>query len=184
MIELKHYSPDTLPLPLKYQLLATVRIEWFQAFTGPGRTWDYIAKSTQPQYFTLSEQDILISFAEVNQRPLHHANEAYTLYGLSAVYTFPAYRHEGYGQQVVQAAADFIRASDADIAMLFCSPALTDFYHARGWQTLPTTIIHYGNPDQPQVNQDVVMMQFISDEGRQHQSTFVGQPVYVGRYRW
>ncbi|MEO0868402.1 MAG: GNAT family N-acetyltransferase, partial [Cyanobacteria bacterium J06642_11] len=180
MIELKQYSPDTLPLPLKYQLLAAVRIEWAKAFTGPSRTWDYIHKSTRPCYFTVSEQDILISFAEVNQRSLHHANESYKLYGLSAVYTFPAYRHEGYGQQVVQAATDYIGSSDADVAMLFCSPALIDFYRASGWQALPTATIHYGDPDQPSTNKDVVMTQFVSSKGRQHQPIFTNQPVYVG----
>ncbi len=121
MPDLAHYSSDTLPPFLKYQLLAAVRIEWFQAFTEPGRRWDYISKSTQPEYFTLFEQDILISFAEVNQRLLHHANDTYKL---------------------------------------------------------------YGDPDEPRVNEDAVMVQFVSSKGRQHQSTFMRQPVYVGQYRW
>lgn len=92
MPKLAQYSPNTLPLLLKYQLLAAVRIEWSWVFTGANRTWDYTQKATYPQYFVISEQDILISFIEVNQRVPHHANELFKVYGLSAAYTYPAYR--------------------------------------------------------------------------------------------
>ena len=184
MPDLAHYSSTTLPIPLKYQLLSAVRIEWSWAFTGSGRTWDYTCKATHPQYFTLSEQDVLISFVEVNQRSLQHADETFQVYGLSAVYTYPAYRSEGFGRQVVQAATNFIHTSNADVAMLFCLPERADFYRVSGWQPLPAATILYGDPEQPSVNEETVMMQFVSAKGMQHQNTFAHQPVYVGNHLW
>lgn len=185
MPELAQYSPTTLPLHLKYQLLAAVRIEWSWVFTEPNRTWDYTCKVTCPQYFIISEQDILISFVEVNQRVLHHVDESYKVYGLSAAYTYPAYRQEGFGKQVVQTATRYIHASDADVAMLFCLPSLQDFYRITGWHPLPKTPIWYGDPNNPTVNEaEVVMVQFVSDKGQQHQEAFSNKPVYVGRYTW
>lgn len=100
MPDLAQYSSTTLPLPLKYQLLSAVRIEWSWAFTGSGCTWDYTRKATHLQYFTLSEQDVLISFVEVNQRSLQYADETFQAYGLSAAYTYPAYRNEGFGSRL------------------------------------------------------------------------------------
>ena len=185
MPKLAQYAPNILPPHLKYQLLAAVRIEWAWVFTGANRTWDYTQKATHPHYFVISEQDILISFIEVNQRVLHHADELYRVYGLSAAYTYPAYRREGFGRQVLQAATNYIRASDADVAMLFCLPSLTNFYRASGWLPLPTATIWYGDPKQPSVNhKEFVMIQFVSHKGRQQQHTFAHQPIYVGKYMW
>ncbi|MBE9140821.1 GNAT family N-acetyltransferase [Nodosilinea sp. LEGE 07088] len=185
MTKLAQYAPSALPMHLKYQLLAAVRIEWPRAFTKPNRTWDYTLKATHPQYFTISEKDVLISFAEVNQRVLQHVNQSYQVYGLSAVYTYPAYRREGFARQIVQATTDFIRASDADIAMLFCLSHLTELYRSAGWNLMPSVNIYYGDPNRPTVKEgSQVMMQFVSDKGRQHQTSFAHQPVYVGRYTW
>ena len=185
VIELAQYPSAALPTHVKYQLLAAVRIEWPSIFTGPDRAWDYTDKDTQPRYFVLTEHDSLVSFAEVNQRVLHVAGEAYQVYGLSAVFTFPAYRREGYGRRIVDATTAYIRASDADVAMLFCLPLRIDFYRASGWLPMPTATIWTGQPDQPQAYTDeTLMMLFVSDKGRRHQDVFARQPVHVGRYAW
>ena len=185
MIELAQYPSAALPSHVKYQLLAAVRIEWPWIFTGPDRAWDYTHKDTQPRYFVLTEHDSLVSFAEVNQRVLHVGDEPYQVYGLSAVYTFPAYRREGHGCRIVDTATSHIRASDADVAMLFCLPPMVDFYRASGWQPIPTATIWTGQPEQPKVyTEETLMMLFVSDQGRRHQDIFASQPVYVGSYAW
>lgn len=184
MPTLTHYAPTEIPLAIKYQLLSAVRIEWLWNLKGDLRFRDYTTKKTALRFFVISEKDVLISFAEVNQRVLSHVDREFKVYGLTSVFTYPGFRQEGYGHQIVQAASDFIQSSEADVAILFRVPELKHFYQAHGWLSMDTATILYGAPENPEIKKKPVSMMFVSDKGKQHQSDFADLPVYVGQHTW
>lgn len=180
-----HLLPSAeLPPDIKCQLLSFIRIEWSWIFAGRNRFWDYTEKRSHPVNVYLAERGLLISHAEVNWRLLEHARQTFKVYGVSAVFTYPAFRQAGYGRQVVRAATDYIRASDADLALLFCQPALVPFYGQAGWEAPAGAIIHYGDADYPHTEQGATCMLFVSDHGRAARPAFTTQPVYIGGGSW
>jgi GNAT superfamily N-acetyltransferase len=179
------YPSPELPADLKCQILAYIRVEWWWVFQGANRFWDYTVKDTHPVNVIVVENGIVLSHAEVNWRTLEHAGEPYKVYGVSAVYTCPAFRKEGHGQKVVEAATQYIQASDADVAMLFCLPALTKFYERCGWTHMNSTQILAGEKESPHVDKvEQLMMLFISEKGKAKQSLFENTGVYVGKHSW
>lgn len=176
------YPAEQLPDPIKYQLLAYVRVEWWWVFQGKNRLWDYTRKSTHPVYAVIVEQDVLIAHAEVNWRWLEHGGKRYKVYGLSAVYVAPSFRKEGFGKMVVREATDWIKQQpDADISMLFCLPELKGFYESCGWTLMDKTPVHYGAAENPTLLDDeLLMMLFMSSS----LTGFENTPVYVGGFTW
>jgi GNAT superfamily N-acetyltransferase len=184
MPQIQHFPSQELPLHLKWQLLSYVRVEWWWVFQGANRFWDYTQKATHPVNFMLTEGDYLISHAEVNWRDMEHLSTPYRVYGVSAVFTYPTHRKEGYGQQVVEAATQYILSSDADVAMLFCLPELVKFYQRCGWTHVPTTLL-FGDKESPDEDKlESLMMLFVSYKGKAAQSNFENNSVYVGKYTW
>ncbi|MDJ0537004.1 MAG: hypothetical protein QNJ70_31725 [Xenococcaceae cyanobacterium MO_207.B15] len=95
------------------------------------------------------------------------------------MFTFPPYRREGHGQQVLKLATNAIKQSEFDVAILFCHPNRASFYALENWiSTLSPTYIADGE-DNYEVYDEQRMMLFISDKGKQRQSDFEQQPVYV-----
>lgn len=185
MPQLQVYSSPDLPPDLKCQIVSFIRIEWWWAFTGSNRFWDYTKKSTHPANVVLVEQGLVISHAEVNWRMLDHVGQQWKMYGLSAVFTYPAWRREGHGERVVRAATEQIDQSDADVAMLFCLPNLTPFYKRCGWEHMADTTVLRGDPQQPaRVDDEAVMMRFVGKRAQQARQLFADQPLYVGRHTW
>ncbi len=179
------YPSPELPPDLKCQILAYIRAEWWWVFQGANRFWDYTVKDTHPVNVAIVENGVLISHAEVNWRTLEHRGATYKVYGISAVFTNPPFRKEGFGQQVVEAATQYIRDSDADVAMLFCLPAMQDFYARCGWIHMANTRILFGAKDAPDVDKvESLMMLFVSEKGNAAQSLFEGDGVYVGKHTW
>ena len=179
------YPSPELPADIKCQILSYIRVEWWWVFQGANRFWDYTVKDTHPTNVVILDEDIVLSHAEVNWRMLEHGNEDYKVYGVSAVFTYTPYRKEGFGQQVVEAATRHIEASDADVAMLFCLPALTDFYARCGWTLMENAKILFGDKDAPDVDKvERLMMLFVSDKGKAAQQKFASEGVYVGKYTW
>jgi len=137
--------PSTeLPPDLKCQIVSFIRVEWWWAFTGQNRFWDYTKKGTHPVNVVLHEHQLVISHAEVNWRMLDHVGQQWKTYGLSAVFTYPAWRREGHAERVVRAATKQIDQSDADVALLFCLPKLIPFYERCGWEHMANTNALYG----------------------------------------
>ncbi len=184
MSELRLIPSEELPRELKCQILSFIRIEWWWIFRDHNRFWDYTQKSTHPVNVVLSERGQVISHAEVTWRMVEHGGAAYKVYGVSAVFTYPAFRKEGYGTQVLRAATDYIRASDADLAMLFCRPELVPFYEQAGWEAPASAQIIYGDRDYPHEEESATALLFVSARGQAARAAFAGQPVYVGAYTW
>ncbi len=99
--------------------------------------------------------------------------------------TYPAFRKEGLGGQVVAAASDYIRASDADVGMLFTYPAIEHFYARYGWTHLSDPGVRWGDPASPQYEADAFMMLLpVSAKALAHRADFDHGPIFVGPTRW
>ncbi len=172
-----------LPPNLRCQIVSFMRVYAPQVFRSQPIGWDFIDAMPHPVSVALVEQNVLISHALVTWRWLTHAGVTHKMYGLSAVFTYPEFRGQGYGHQVVEAATRYILESDADSAMLRCKLELYPFYQASGWITMEATRLRIGVPDAaPEAGR--VMMLFVSEQGQQSRAAFEREPVYVGEYMW
>ena len=180
MLAVQIYEAGDVPDTLLCQALSFMRIEWSFAFSGTERLKkDSWPPEFHPVAFLISEQDILISYAELWHFSLTHAGESYQVCGFGDVFTYPAFRREGYGQQVVAAAAQHIDASEADVAMLFCKPSLVGFYGRSGWEAQPEAVTRVGTPVAYTAHEKLRMMRFISEKGKRARSVFAQQPLYL-----
>lgn len=185
MIQQLIYLQDELPLHLKCQILSFLRIKWTDGFVGVNRLRDWISPSDlHPVSILLVEQDILISHTEVVWKYLEHNGEQYKAYGLSGVFTYPAFRNQGYGHQIVKLGTEYIEASDADIGILHCAYNLKTFYTACGWIAMENMITLIGSQETPIVSDELSMMRFISEKGRDKQKTFKKSRLYFGEDIW
>lgn len=176
------FPAPELPLWLKHQLLAAVRIEWWWVFQGDQVYWDYTDKPTRPRYVVLTAGEVLLSFAEINRRTLVNADAPYTVDGVSAVYTFPAVRRQGYGGKVIAGATAAIDRGDADLALLFCLPALVPFYARAGWMQCERQIVAGPDDAKTLITDEVALVRPQTDLGRR--VIQLGAPLDVGRYAW
>lgn len=185
MYEVQHYRSDHLPDAIYQQMSSFIRLVWLNHLKGEDRFWVLVDPTGHIDHFLIAERGVLISHACVNTRTITHAGESYVLRGLGAVFTYPAFRGEGYARQVVQAATDFILKSDADIGMLFCAEKLVPFYASFGWEKLCNPQIASGDPAAPSFDHDdCTLMLYLSEKGRAARDIFEHHTVYVGEYTW
>ncbi len=185
MVELRFYPSEDLPPDLKWQILSFLRTAWPDGFVGENRLRDWISPpEDHPSHFVLVENGLLVSYAEVVWRYLDHAGETYKAYGLSGVLTYPSFRRQGYARQVVDAGTKTIRASDADIGIFHCAPALGLYYAASGWIPMWGTTTWVGPKSAPVVSDELMMMLFLSEKGRRGRPAFEHEPLYFGNDTW
>jgi GNAT superfamily N-acetyltransferase len=184
MPELRFIPTRELPRELKCQILSFIRIEWWPIFRDGDRFWDFTEKPTHPVNAVLTERGLVISHAEVNWRMVEHAGQAFKVYGVSAVFTYPAFRREGYGSRLMAAVSDYLRASDADLAILFCQPQRVRFYEAAGWEWAAGARFAHGDPQHPQTDDLAACLLFVSPRGRAARTAFCTEPVYIGLHPW
>lgn len=186
MPQLKLYhSNGELPIEYEYQIRAFVRILWHDAYL-----YDIDAPIVQPErhphHVVVAEKHALISYARVNWVNITFAGEAYRIYCLGDVFTYPAFRQKGYGQQVVDAATTLIRIdAEADIAILFTDAHLGKFYAQSGWQHIAGLKVSIGDEAQPHSYDDAyAMMLFLSAKAQQHREDFDQHRLYLPGYGW
>lgn len=177
-------SNAELPANLECQIRAFIRITWFDAYQ-----YDLNApvspEEWHPTHVVMADQHAVIGYAGVVWQMVEHNGETYKCYGLSGVFTYPAFRKKGYGRQIVDAATDRIRQDPAaDIALLFTDTSLEKFYAQAGWEAMNKTIIHIGKKDQPEHFDNFCMMMFLSDKGKQNRAQFEEKPFYFAEYGW
>src|SRR6266536_3146965 len=185
--QLLSFPKHQIPRDIAIQIRSYTRIQWPFMFGKGGKLWEPPADNPLvPMNFVLMEDEALISHAEANRRGENEfAGEKLICWGLSTVFTYPAWRGTGLAKEVVRAATQHIQSSDADIAMLFCGPRLRNFYSECGWEPMDTARVMYGdreNPKQDQTGQ--IMMLFVSDKGRAMKQRLLTEPVYVGSITW
>ncbi len=185
MVEQLFYAHDDLPPGLKCQILSFLRITWPEGFVGPNRLRDWISRPEyHPVHFMLVEAGVLIAHIAVLWKSLEHAGTTYKAYGLSGVFTYPAFRGQGFGEQVVRAGTDYIDGSDADIGIFHCEPSLAPFYSRAGWTPLPGATTLEGNPAAPEVSGELLIMRFLTLKGERARQAFASEPFYFGEVTW
>jgi GNAT superfamily N-acetyltransferase len=185
MIQQLVYPESQLPAHLRWQILSFLRIEWPDGFVGQNRLRDWISREEQnPLSFVLVENDILISHAQVLWKYLGHAGETYNVYGLSGVFTYPAFRKQGYGRQVVALATAYIDASDADVGIVHTRAPTKEFYSKNGWIPMEKAVTLVGSEQSPVVSDQFMLMRFVSEKGKRGRASFEGIPLYFGEDIW
>ena len=181
MARLLTFASAELPADLRCQILSFMRVAWWEGFTGALRRRDWIiTEEDHPVHLVLVEGTILVAHLGVVWKNLDHAGTTYRTYGLTGVFTYPTFRREGHGARLVAAGTDYIRRSDADVGMFHCAPALRDFYARAGWIPIDGATTLIGRRDAPDVVDEVMMMQFLSERGRAGRADFARVPVFFG----
>jgi hypothetical protein len=93
-------------------------------------------------------------------------------------------RIRGLAAQLVGAASEYIRGSDADVAMLFCGERVSSLYRRCGWKHITPPRIMFGPLHAPQEYRDVLMMLFVSPLGQRMLEALSSQPLHVGERTW
>ena len=184
MVTLATYQQPEFPAALKWQVIAFMRMEWPFVFQGDGRfiTEPY-APQLQPVHFAATEGDVLFSYATVFRLTIHHAGTDYQAFAFGNMFTFPPFRHEGHGHRVLTLATDYIRASGADLGMLFCDPKLQTFYASCDWQASGNQTL-VGTPEHYHVHDALTMVLFSSEKGARGRADFAAQPLYLDMPPW
>ena len=185
MYEVQQYATSELPADIACQIESFVRLVFMDDAQGEDRFFNLKMITEPVTHFVMAERGTLISHALVGQRTIQHNGELYRLYGVGAVMTYPAFRKGGLGGRVVAATSDYIRASDADIGMLFTYPAIEHFYARYGWEHLPQPGVTYGDPVNPKRDPDAFLMLLpVSAKAHAHRADFDHGPIHVGISTW
>jgi GNAT superfamily N-acetyltransferase len=185
MIRQLIYPTKELPAVLQCQILSFLRMTWPEGFITEAQRREWIAhQENHPLHFVFVEDSFLISHLEVVWKYLEHAGVTYKAYGLSGVFTTPAFREQGYGQRLVEAGTAHIKASDADIGMLWCAPSLKGFYARSGWIGMEKSETLIGPKEDPSVYHLLLMMLFLSQKEQRGRPFFENESIYFGREAW
>jgi GNAT superfamily N-acetyltransferase len=184
--QLHIYTNNTdLPAAIRYQVHSFMRMVWFD-YDDYNVELSVEEDETQPSHIAVTNGSTLIAFATVVWKTITHADEIYRCGGLANVMTFPHWRKRGYGRQVVDAATRIIRqSSEADIAMLWTAHGNVPFYNRSGWEAMPDMVTLIGAANKPHVyDEEIAMMLFLSDKGKNNRAAFERERVYVGEWTW
>jgi GNAT superfamily N-acetyltransferase len=185
--ELLTFTSAEFPESLKWQALSFLRVQWPGGFTGENRLRDWVTREDDhPIHIVLVEHSILISHTNVVWKYLDHDAVTHKAYGLTSVFTYPLFRGQGYGSQVIAAGTAYIQKSDADIAMLYCDESLRNLYANQGWISMDMSTIYIGTKERPElVDDEILMMLFLSPKGQHARSAFETRPIHFGGdYTW
>jgi GNAT superfamily N-acetyltransferase len=180
MPQLHGYPHQKFPSDLNWQAVSFMRVEWPSILLGGHRLGNETYPADRhPIHIVVTEQQMLISYATIMQLALPHAGSIYDVAAFGNMFTFPAFRGEGYGRQVVDAAVHFIQMSTVDVGIVFCKPHLLRFYRARGWEAMDGARTRVGTPGSFTDHPYHRLMLFVSDHGRRARSAFAQSPLYI-----
>ncbi len=178
------YKTGKLPVHIKWQVLSFLRIQWPEGFQGKNRLRNWITKEDlHPVSFVRTENNLVLSYAEVVWKELKHCGIMYKTYGLTGIFTYPTFRKEGHGLKVVIAAKEYIdEQKDGDI-VLFTS-VHRGFYEKAGFTYMSNIKLLEGNPKQPKEHDENLFMLFLSEKGKAGRRDFETKPIYFGEDVW
>jgi GNAT superfamily N-acetyltransferase len=181
VIELRCYRKNEVPRDIAVQVASYVRVQWPGLLARRTPLWESTPYPADGVHFVIADGDALVSHALAHGRKLSHGGEEWNVWGLSSVFTYPAHRGGGFGEQVVAAATKHIRHQPgADLALLFCGERVKSLYLRQGWEHLPAIRVKFG--DDQEFNDGHVMTLFVSGRARAHD--FAALPIYVGSNTW
>jgi len=184
MYEIQHVPSAQLPLEISLQITSFFRIVWGSDEKGEDRFWQMTDPEGVVEHFYIAERGVLISHGLVQRLTITHMGQWYDVRGVGGVITYPAFRNEGHAGRVVAALTDNIRASAADLSILFTGENLHPFYGRFGWIPLKREGVYYGDPQQPQLNDTHIMLLPLSEKVKAHLSDFERESMYVGPFTW
>ena len=187
MPKLSQYRSRDLPPLVKAQILAFMRIEWAGGYSGERQFRDEVwpdGEADNTLHFVLEERGLVISQAGVVWKTVVHDGVSYKTGGLTGALTFPDFARMGYGTRVVEAATKYIAEAGADIGLAICDLALRSFYARAGWTALPNATVVFGDLRSPEVEDELVLMLFVSEKGKNGRQSFEGRQIYVGPSTW
>jgi GNAT superfamily N-acetyltransferase len=184
MIQQHIFASQDVPERFKCQILSFVRIQWPELFSGKHRLRDWTSKpDLHPVTFLLEEEGVLISRLEVVWDVLAQAGETYLTYGLSGVFTYPAFRKQGNGLRLVQSAVAWIeQQAEADLVLVHST--LTGFYEQAGFERMDSLITLVGDPNLPERSPETAFLRFLSEKGKRGRSRSENASVYGGESIW
>jgi predicted N-acetyltransferase YhbS len=116
-----------------------MRCEWPWLFAGDGRLRSEPFPASV--HLACTDGSVLLSYAEIVETTALRNGRQVRVAGLSNVFTFPPYRREGHGSEMIRAANSLIDERDPEMAILFCKDELVPFYGALGWTAAPAGTI-------------------------------------------
>ncbi len=183
MLKLFTYAQADFPADLKRQINAWMRVEWPEAFRGKDPSDDLPPDpNTHHTLLILADLPAVMSYTAVVSKNIDHAGEIYKAYGLSGVLTNPDFRRQGYGRKIVDAAAELIASSDADLSLFTCDPHLRGFYEGSGWKVLENSPLIGGTRAKPFPSDSLnklTMVRFLSARAQNNRAAFEGTPIYL-----
>jgi GNAT superfamily N-acetyltransferase len=184
MIKQHFFESQDLPEKFKCQILSFMRVEWYEEFQDKNRIRNWIKRpELHPVHFLLEEEDILISHVAVVWKLLPHAGQEYKAYGFTEVFTYPAFRKQGYGLQLIQSAKQYIeQREDADLIIFHSS--VSGFYERAGFEPMNGMVTLFGDPHNPGRSSEIGFMRFLSEKGQQGRESFAKGTLYFGDGTW
>lgn len=181
--KLHTYRRHEIPPLLAAQLRSYTRIQW-PGLNTDTTLWPKMPEPNPSYHFLLTDGDLLVSHASTRTRLITHNNTPYRITGLSTVFTYPDYRGQGLGEQIIRAATDDIHfTGNSDLAMLFCGDRVKPLYERLGWTHLPTARIAYGDPPTLKTDNHIMAI-FISTRAHAARSIFESEIIHVGPSTW
>lgn len=178
------YQQTEIPKDIHTQIVSFLRIVWPSGFMGENRLRNWISKPEyHPITFTFEEEGMLVSHVEVVWKMLGHNGVSYKAYGVSGVFTYPQFRKQGYAEQLVASAKEYM-LKQPDVDIIFFTTCLLQFYEKIGFERMEHVIVHEGDPKNPTKTTDVAYMLFLSEKGKQGRKSFEETPVYFGEDLW
>lgn len=184
MTMIQQFTTDTLPEHFKWQMRDFTRIVW-DSKEPADMTHPLSPDRWHPRHFVIADGQFLLSATTVLWKMVDIVGQSYKMYGLGMVMTYPTHRKQGYGQQTVKAATDFIRQdATADMAWLQTRPELEQFYGAQGWTYMPDVTVLSGAIDQPVNENSWMMMLFLSGRAHQNRQQIEKATFYLDEHLW
>jgi len=129
----------------------------------------------RPHSFFARVDGRLLAYAAILHKTARHASADWRIAGLSCVCSDPAHRRLGLGAGVVSKATRWLLASDVDLGLFTCDPALVPFYVRRGWQPARDLVV-VGNGTLGAIRGDaagkVTLLRLISPRAHAHAADF------------
>lgn len=172
-----------IPSFINQQIIDFLRIVWPDGFQRENRLRNWASnKKYHPVIFCLVEENILISHVAVVWKNIDHNNITYKVYSLSGLFTYPQFRKQGYGRQILKAAKKYILNQDGDMIMIHS--CLSGFYEKEGFEPMPKVVTLIGKPKSPEKYKETAFMIFLSQRGKAGRKDFESTPFYFGESMW
>ena len=92
MPTLSRFTNNDLPVHFAHHIRDFIRIHWFDIFQYDVRA-DATGEDLKPVYFVMADDPALFSHAAAETRAVECNGQTYSCSGLSAVFTYPAFRN-------------------------------------------------------------------------------------------